>query len=196
MLAFMTFGFALTVRAQFSDSEEVYCYQYVKTVDENGVISKDVQHCGDWICIYFHDGRETLMRLDAVSKNKLGTLLTEDADYLLNLMKQRYYQHMKSQMTGAAPLNPNGGCNYLYVPHVYKYYSPFSTGTKYTYRLVRRVNNFEEWGDFRQSIWTCHSFSIDKSELILWSDATHIKKREHYIRVDINSLKPNLDFLD
>ena len=44
MLACMTFGFALTARAQFPSSDEVYCYQYYKTVD-NGVISKkDVEY--------------------------------------------------------------------------------------------------------------------------------------------------------
>lgn len=50
MLACMTLGFALTAKAQFSSSNEVYCYQYVKTV-EDGVTSYNPNYGADHLLL-------------------------------------------------------------------------------------------------------------------------------------------------
>ncbi len=186
-------GFTNKTSAQFSNSDEVYFYLYEKTVGTDGVVTKEPN--GLWKglirCVYFHDGRLVELLFHADEKNILSAQLAEDPNALLNLLKQRYYCYVNRKVSEEKPLNPNSQWNYHVIPGAHKYYQPFSTSAKFTYKATYHTSRGEEWGDSKFNFF---SFSLDKSELILWSDKHN--ERHYFKRIDPNSLKPNLDFLD
>lgn len=178
MLAFMTFGFALTVRAQFSDSEEVYCYQYVKTVDENGVISKKANSRGVLVDseVFFVNFQNNMMGLCYDRISEARKKIVSDPNFYNNKALNSITENKKST-------------------HDYRYNASLSTDSKITYSAYDHytdwINNpgrrYDGWADLH------YSFSRDRSELIIWKSSG---LRVYYKLIDPNSLKPNLDFLD
>lgn len=184
-------GFTSKSNAQFSNGDEVYFYQYEKTVGADGVVGKDPDITGKIKCIYFHDGRLVELYFNAEEKDILSASLAEDPSVLLNLLKQRYYCYVNLKVSEYKPLNPNSRWNYRLVPRAYKYFQPYSTSAKYTYKATSNSSSGEEWSTI--DYYSYYSFSLDKSELIEWNESN---ERSYWKRIAPNSLKPNLDFLD
>lgn len=182
MLACMTLGFALTAKAQFSSSNEVYCYQYVKTV-ENGVTSynpnyvkktKGPEYSGQDEELYFviFQGNRIAYR-QVVDVAKYHSLLLTKPDFLsFNGIKEHLDYDINTNQVD------------------YRYNPAASTSSKYTYQGYAFRSNWKGWQG------TCFSFSLDKSEMIIWFPESKTGCRYHYKRIDVNSIKPDLDFLD
>lgn len=190
MLACMTFGFALTARAQFYSSEQVYCYQYEKTVND-GISSKRGTD------FYFVNFQRNMMGLASETNlQRVRQKLLENPEYYSELAIKDLasgYNEWKTQpaFSGSA----------LACACIWLYCDEFSTSSKYTYRLQckRAESNFNFgpqawWG---KPYWEskCYSFSRDRSEMIIWKTSDP-ENRDYYKLVDVNSLKPNTDFLD
>lgn len=174
LLACMTFGFALTARAQFSSNEEVYCYQYVKTVDENGVISKKSNSIGVGMDseVFFVNFQNNMMGLCYDRISEARKKLVSDPNFYNNKAINNITENKNSWRD-------------------YRYNASLSTDAKITYSSYLHYydsgRRYDGWGDLH------YSFSRDKSELIVWkSNGLHT----YYKLIDPNSLKPNLDFLD
>lgn len=187
-------GFTSKSNAQFSNSDEVYCYQYVKSVGSEGVEGRESRLVGQIICVYFHDGRFVYLFFDTKDSKTLGLRLAEDSEFLLKMMKQRYYDYINHHVAESKPLNPNSPYNYHEIPFAFKYYQSLSTSSKNTYKSVKFQNSTETWRDPNSHVDNLWSFSLDKSNLIRWGEKSN---QIHYHKlIDPNSLKPNLDFLD
>lgn len=159
-------GFTSKSNAQFASSNEVYCYQYVKTVDE-GVTSYNPNSGA----IYHHSYGDTELHFIVFQGN-----------YLLIIGEQKVSQYLSNIAKGIDRYNYNYIVNWYKQPQTTKssYQASYSTSSKYTY-----------YNDFFKKMY---SISKDKSEMIIW----FLEKtpRYYYKRIDPESLKPNLDFLD
>ncbi|MBQ3739691.1 MAG: hypothetical protein II856_00640 [Bacteroidales bacterium] len=187
MFAFMTFGFALTARAQFPSSDKVYCYQYVKTVD-NGVITKDDKEpLVYFICFYGEWAGEAADR-----SSKVGEKMVSEPDYY----NSKAIEEARSSRINNSP-------NELWGHYYLRYNNSYSTSSKVTYRGWFDGGREINWDSgspksvYKSAGWLnyCYSFSLDKSEMIFWF-IDNPNKREYYKLIDPKSLKPNLDFLD
>ena len=184
MLAFMTFGFALTAKAQFSSSDKVYCYQYVKTVEDGVVSKKDWQY--EIVFINFY--KEWAGYDNNRSASEVGMKLMSEPDYFNNKAIERAHNSRLD--------NPNEWWGKDY----YRYDNSLSTSSKLTYRGWFTGGHYvtSDLGSSSKSAgWQpwCMAFSLDKSEMIQW-DFRYPNELHYYKLIDPNTLKPNLDFLD
>lgn len=187
-------GFTSKSNAQFASSNEVYCYQYVKTV-EDGVTSynpnyvkktKGPEYSGqdeELYFVIFQGNRMAFRKVEDVAKYR-SKVLTEPDYFSFNGIKG----HMDFD------INRNQ-IDYRYNPAA-------STSSKYTYREYQ-FREGKIWSPAENCFvngthwnYICFSFSLDKSEMIIWFPENDKGRRYHYKRIDINSIKPNLDFLD
>lgn len=198
-------GFISKSNAQFASSEQVYCYQYVKTVDD-GVSSK----MSGQDEIYFVNFQRDMMGFTTVKTSKeAGKKIVENSRYYSDKAINDLAENWKKW--NYKPFQDNVG-----KVTILKYSSSYSTSGKYTYQQYYKAGGSRQEG-FKTAIgfggypyqapnwvdyWTdpvwrsgCYSFSIDKTEMIVWS-TDNPSKRHYYKRIDPNSLKPNLDFLD
>lgn len=187
MFAFMTFGFALTAKAQFSSSDKVYCYQYVKTVEDGVVKRDDADPLVYFVCFY---GEWAGGVWDPSSI--VGEKIVSEPDYY----NSKAIEDAKSSRINNSP-------NEIWGHHYMRYNNSYSTSSKVTYRLwfdggydinsdsgsPKAVRKSAQWLNH------CLSFSFDKSEMISWS-IENPNIRRYYKLIDPKSLKPNLDFLD
>lgn len=176
-------GFTSKTNAQFASSNEVYCYQYLKTV-EDGVTSyfpnsekktSGGKHYSYDEELYFVIFQGEYMRYFACEDlAKYRSKCLSEPDYYSFANIKRFMDKCIAE--------PGNG-------QVYKYNAAASTSSKYSYCLFEL--NYRQWNPH---FLTVYSFSLDKSELIIW----HPNKgaRYYYKRINVNSLKPNLDFLD
>jgi len=201
-------GFTSKSNAQFSSSETVYCYQYVKT-DDNGVSSKV-----DRFEIIFVNFQKDLMGYTTVRKAKdAGLKLQQDADFY----KDKTLEHLALQWRNwnlsysqdeifeRFFRNASKYGNTMHEVEAYHYNSSYSSSNKYTYQLCKK--RFKTNGSYYTHPYeldentihftngTCYTFSSDRSQLIIWKPQ-NTNVRHYYKLIDSNSLKPNLDFLD
>lgn len=179
-------GFTSKTNAQFASSSEVYCYQFYKTID-NEVVSKD-RSSGDKyydvaevVFVFFGGEWAGFSRFESVEEASQKML--SDPSFGKNEAIKDAQNHSVSSKC------------------CFRYYNAFSTSSKVTYRrwcsagqyidpyAIRIYNSPDRWDKI------CLSFSLDKSEMIWWL-AENPNKRYYFKRINPNSLKPNLDFLD
>ena len=191
----MAIGIANGVKAQFSGSQQVYCYQYVKTINDD-VISKEGSSN-----IYFINFQQDMIGIEIASDaNDVGKKLIDDPNYYndraINDLGERY-RKWKAQAPGSV-----SGIHFSTV--IYKYDSNYSTTSKYSYRECNKENVWKNGvgimgvGDY---VWSeprwrnkVYTFSIDRSEMIIWS-VSDPGNRQYYKKIDPNILKPKTDFL-
>lgn len=189
--------FASGVRAQFYGSERVYCYQYVKTINDgiNSKLSRTE--------FYFVNFQKDMMGYTTASNLKqVRQNILENPDYyseraIKNLADS--YNRYKSSPAGLPTMGPAQATVTLI-----KYCDEYST-SKYTYRkaTARACHTGNIWDTYgANNYWSklswgsrCYTFSRDRSELIIWSTSDS-ENRDYYKLVDMESLKPNTDFLD
>ncbi len=183
--------------AQFYSSETVYCYQYVKTIND-GISSKKSNP--DYIFVNFQNDMMGFYNAGSSLKTIRQKLLEAPYYYeeqaINNLANS--YNRWKSSGPG---WNPYGQS---YSATIYKYNDEYSSTNKYTYRARTKSSHFsyvDSWGQ-PQGAWgnprwgsKCYTFSKDKEELIVWSTSDS-ENRQYYQLIDVDSLKPNTDFLD
>ena len=191
----MALCLASGVKAQFYSSESVYCYQYVKTIND-GISSKLNR-----TMFYFVNFQNEMMGYTTASSLKyVRQKLLENPDYYsdraINNLAENYNK-WKTQPS----LN---GSAYNSVTLI-KYCSDYSTSSKYTYRTASAHaqahfqpgmfgGGYATWGSLSWGS-KCYSFSRDRSELIIWTTSDS-ENRDYYKLIDANSLKPNTDFLE
>ena len=201
-------GFTSKSNAQFSGGETVYCYQYVKTIDD-GVSSK----MNDQDEIYFVNFQKDMMGFTTVRTSKeAGKKMVENRSYYNNEAINDLAENWKKWNSTPARDNYYGQPPYEKRCIINKYNHSYSTSQKYSYQQYRKYTNERQVGYTRNYLdipvpayaysWTSpiwynmvYSFSVDKSEMIVWS-TTNPARRHYYKKIDPNSLKPNLDFLD
>lgn len=179
-------GFTSQSNAQFASSNEVYCYQYVKTVEDG--VTRNTPNYGikeellfgyipattrsedyEFYFVVFQGNRIAFRHIEDVTKYR-SIVLTEPDYFSFNGVKgQMDYDINTNQID-------------------YRYNQAASTSSKYTYEKYAFRSTWKGWQG------SCYSFSLDKSEMIIWYPSRDI--RIYYKRINPNSLKPNLDFLD
>lgn len=177
------------LKAQFSSSQEVYCYQYVKSFND-GITSKE--NC---TTVYFFNFQKDMMGIGGGYDAKdISKALLENPNRFneeaINDLGDRY-----REWKNAAP--EGGMAAYSKSISIYKYDSKYSTNSKYSYREYRKTSIWMGGEAWSEPKWmnNVYSFSIDKSELIKWS-TDNPGKRKYYKRIDPYTLKPKIDFLN
>lgn len=185
------------VRAQFSSSENVYCYEYSYTSND-GIKSKKSN-----TYYYFVNFQNDMMGYTNASDIKyIRQKLVETPTYYEDRARKNLasnYSNWKSSPAG----RPTMGAARA-TASIIKYNSQYSTGSKYTYRtlsksaqhttsmmdpyLMHNTWSAETWGS------QCYSFSTDRSEMIIWKTSDP-ENRDYYKRIDASKLRPNTDFL-
>lgn len=191
-LSLVTFFFlASEVNAQFPNNENVYYYQYVKTVND-GITSKL-----DKPMLYVVNFQNNMMGYVVENNIKQARQrILENPDYY----KDRAIENLAESYNKYKSKSPSSTLESVYLV---RYSSQYSTSSKYTYRESKAYGQhgngfwgsvFCRWSDLEWTRW-CWSFSHDRSEMILWrTDDT--ENRDYYKLVDASSLKPNTDFLE
>lgn len=181
VLLFMVLaGFTSKSNAQFSSSETVYCYQYVKTM-ENGVMIKETPDGPKaHYDVYFVVFQENVI---GYKSEKYATTAKSKCISDPNYYKDAALRSIKSNR------------EWNERPNEKRYNASLTTESKITYTEW----NFKScpgafgwkagWSDY------CLSFSRDKSEMIIWY-TNNPQRRVYYKLVDPNSLKSDFDFLD
>ena len=182
------------VKAQFVSSERVYCYQYVETIND-GIKSK-LSKTQFYFVNFQNDmmGYTTASSLKTVRQN-----LLEDPDYYsdgaINDLAQKYNKwKTQPELFGSAY---NSVTLIMHCPD-------YSTSSKYTYRTrtAHAQGHFQPgmfgggyatWGPLSWGS-RCYTFCLDRSEMIIWSTSDS-ENRDYYKLIDVNTLKPNTDFL-
>lgn len=163
-------GFTSKTNAQFASSNEVYCYQYDYSVID-GVKSRDpsqMPHSEYYFCIFGNNW---------------------EYGYYTSL---EGYRQKPDMFTFNGIYQDKRKCE-AQAPHTVnrQYDAANSSSSYYTYHCPSRTHWYGTWSDGRM-----YSHSKDRSIFIAWDIESKKQERHYYKRVDINSLKPNLDFLD
>lgn len=186
------------VKAQFYGSETVYCYKYVKTIND-GISSKTSNP--DYIFVNFQKDMMGIYYAGS-DLNYINQKLLETP----NFFEEKAIEDLANNYNEWKNPPPYGSVTmgvYRTTVRIIKYNDQFSTGSKYTYRKQRKIACADMymfglpnyyWGD---ESWEseCFSFSLDKQEMIIWSTSDS-ENREYYELIDVDDLKPNTDFLD
>lgn len=194
----ITLVLPLSVKAQFSTSSHLYCYEFIESVN-NGV--KSQSHCAgdaDYYFIVFYDD---YMGYQSATKNAIISHLMKNDVY-------DYYYKWALKMAKRLECAPVISFGTVPTTDVVKYTPKYSTGKKNTYRSMEvKCIVDKKGGWFNQPIsghwdkvnfnekYQCFTFTIDKKELIHWNP-NNPNKRDYYRLINVNSLQPNLDFLD
>lgn len=180
----------------FDSSQEVFCFQYVKTTND-GIISKRK----DYNEIVFVNFQKDMMGKSYFSSAKsVGIKMIEDPTYYDNLAREDLVNN--ERIWNSSPSSEDA----KYGVTIYKFNSEYSTDSKYSYiEYYKQNESYWEMDRFighsanrwlspkwRDRVYT---FSIDRSEMIVWSKSDP-ENIDYYKRIDPHSLKPNLDFLN
>ncbi len=182
--------------AQFYSSETVYCYKYVKTIND-GISSKKSNP--DYIFVNFQNNMMGFYNAGS-SLKEIRQKLLETPDYYeekaINNLANAYNRWKSSP--GFTPFGTSSSVT------LYKYSDQYSSSNKYTYRAYSKNSRFSyvnAWGqpegEWSNASWgsKCYTFSANKEELIVWSTSDS-ENRQYYQRIDADALTPNTDFLD
>ena len=187
------FAYVNNMQAQFVSSENVYCYEYDYT-NNDGIKYKSGSG------YYFVNFQNEVMgfvyesKINTIRQNLLDNPNYYDEKAIENLADS--YSRWKDGggaygAMWAAYANDND-------LNIILYTSQYSTASKYTYRVKQRNLLYGGYGSYHwgDPHWTnqCYSFSVDKSEMIVWSTSDP-ENRKYYKRIDVSNLKPNVDFL-
>lgn len=183
------------VKAQFSNSSRVFCYEFVET-DDNGMKSQSCED-GRYFFVAFYNGCMGYSRIwsksDVQAKVFDGTISRYENEALED-----------AKTIEKSPSFGYNGWGTNESQTVYKYDREYSPGRKYTYRQNTRyvVISGYGWGGSPVKNWgvwnkgnKCFTFSSDKKEMIKWS-TSNPGKREYFKLIDVNSVRPNTDFLN
>ena len=194
LVVLMSVWYGNVAMAQFYSSEKVYCYKYVKTVND-GISSKAMSEH-----YFFVNFQNDMMGCCLESSVKeIRKKLLESPEYYNEVTRNNLasnYNQWKSQPIGLGIGFP---------AKIVKYYEGYSSSSKNTYRSCIKYSqmpNYSGFGMIPHPVWgnpswedDCYTFSKDRTELIRWSTSDP-ENRSYYELVDIESLKPNTDFLD
>ncbi len=187
------------MRAQFSSSDRLYCYEFVESID-NGMKSYSSNFGGSASGCYFILFRNGYMGSYSADKNEVaGHVLKGDAT--------EYYHNWVIRQNNFLDKPPVYNFGFLSsFTYCYRFIKSLSTGSKYTYRQAEPQAIADQVGMFGRpeaGHWdttnfrdceSCYTFNLDRTELIIWK-ANNPNKRDYYKLININSLKPNTDFL-
>ena len=134
---------------------------------------------------------------DTSAKN-VGKKLVDDPNYYDDLAIEDLAESYRKWK--------NSPSNQDFSVYIYMYNGNFSTSSKYSYvqckkEKVIKWHFFNGFPSSSYNVWSdpkwqdrVYSYSIDKSELIIWSKSD-TGNRDYYKRIDPSSLKPKTDFL-
>lgn len=200
LLLVMAICLASGVKAQFYDSEQVYCYEYQYTM-QDGIKSQPLT--GRYVFVNFQNDMIGFYVTDKSEVASKGVNYFEDKarnELAKNYRKWKY--------------NP---ANAMEQADIYPYDSSNSSGSRYTYRRQTKYSDMSfAWGVmsyfWHDAFWNgdCYTFSSDRNEFVEWylskplsrfnfnfngvstpTDYTSI--RRHYKLIDANKLKPSVD---
>lgn len=197
LFLFLAMVLSLSCHAQFTSSEQVYCYVYDYTIND-GIKSKK-----NSTTYYFVNFQNDMMGYVTASGLKnIKQRLMEDPDYYNNAAINNLansYSRWKRSPAGEPTMGPAQA-----TAQIIKFNSQYSTGSKYTYQYIKKYaqNSGNIWDTYgSQNYWSdpkwqsnCYTFSRDRSEMIVWSTSDS-ENRDYYKKVDISNLIPNTDFL-
>ena len=176
------------VEAQFYDSEQVYCYEYQYTF--NNDVKKDEDNPNPWIeFVLFKNGCMGEFRTTKNDIREKG-----ETSYFEESVRKDFLSRY-NKFNASSPA-------YGIPPSMFVYDSSLSKGSTYTYRDQQhntRQLRYDSWlgivYGWNGTSWKtkCYSFSTDKKEMIEWWTDSHWKN--YYKLVDANAYKPNTDFL-
>ncbi|MBR4919069.1 MAG: hypothetical protein IKZ56_13375 [Bacteroidales bacterium] len=173
-------GFTSKTNAQFASSNELYCYQYEKTI-EDGVMIKETP-----------DG----------PKAHYDVLFVVFQDNVVGCKSEKYATTAKSKYASDPNYYKNAALSIIKNnreweerPNEMRYNASLTTESKITYTEwnFKSCSGAFGW----KAGWSeyCYSFSRDKAEMIIWR-TDKPQRRAYYKLVDPNSLKSDFDFLD
>ena len=194
-ILFLVMAMCLTgvVKAQFSSSSRVYCYEFAYT-DDNGMKSQTFSD-EPYYFIAFNNGcmgYAKTNRSDLQNKVFNGTVRSLEENAISN-----------AKTIEKSPSFGYNGWGTNESQTVYKYDRNYSPGSKYTYRENLRyvVISGYGWGGSPIKNWgvwnereRCFTFSSDRKEMIRWN-TSNPGRREYFRLIDASSVKPNTDFL-
>ena len=183
--------------AQFYSSETVYCYKY-KYTNNDGIKSKKTTTNYYWVNFQ----NEMMGYTSSSDMKRIRQNLVENPSYYEDAARNSLansYANWKKSPAGLPTMGPAQA-----TVQIIKYNSQYSTGTKYTYRYMRKYarNSGNIWDTYGSSnywsdpVWLtkCYTFSTNRSEMIIWS-TDDPENRDYYEKIDAEDLQPNVDFL-
>lgn len=187
------------MKAQFSTSTRLYFYEFVESVD-NGM--KSYSKCTGGSDYYFALFKNGMLGIKFTNRDEIAShALKNDVNEFFYKAIIAYANFLDSEVAFSY------GTHFDFdFPNCFKYNIRFSTGSKYTYRQIKPeyiVDQTNSYGQPTKAHWSttkytekdeCYTFSLDRKEMIRWR-ASNPNKRDYYKLVDVNSLKPNTDFL-
>lgn len=194
LLSFLMIALTNAANAQFYSSVRVYCYQYEKTVND-GISSK----LDGRTMFYFVNFQNEMMGYTTESSlQRIKQRLLEDPDYYADRAIKNLADSYNKYKSNPASLGWETRVTLI------KYYPEYSS-SKYTYRaanaevltnynMMNVYMSYKYWSDLSWGA-KCYTFSRDREELIIWN-TSNSEKRDYYKLVNVDSIKPNMDFLD
>ena len=176
------------VRAQFSDSEQVYIYEYQYTINSSGVKTGEDNPNPQVYLIYFKNG--CLVGWSS-SKNEMRE--KGGISYFEEKVRKKFAEDY-NKFYGSPQ------STYGFPPTIFAFDNSLSKGDTYTYRQQKHYLR-QAGVNFSGIIWQwngtswesqCYSFSIDKKGMIIWFTGKDF--RHYYKLMDANAYKPNTDF--
>ena len=191
----MAICLASGVNAQFSDSEQVYIYEYQYTINSSGVKTGEDDPNPTIEFVIFKKGCiGGYIDIYSTSKNSVrekgGTSYYEEN-------ARKIFAENYNKFYSSSPAT-----NQIYAPTMYVYDNSLSKANTYTYRQQEhniRCLGFNPYFGYQYewagTTWKskCYSFSTDKKEMIRWS--TSSDGRTYWKLIDANAYKPNTDFI-
>ena len=186
-------------RVSFTNSEKVYCFMYVKRVND-GITSKPSSP------IYMFVNFQKDMVGFYVESRSIQTIqqnLLENPEYYNQKAIEDLVDSYNEWDSGPREWMASFGGTYDFTPRatIYKYQPKYSSSNKRTYQRYSKVAQPNSlWQGYHRGYrgtptWgnTCYTFSYD-GELIIW-ETNNVDDKKYYQMIDPSELQPNMDFL-
>ena len=183
-LIIMMTCFASGVKAQFSSSDRVYCYELMYRM-EDGIKSMEGLPNPGIRFFYFKNG---YMGWTDASKQ---SVIDEGPEYYEKFVKEQFAKNY-SQITSSSPS--------VSWATIFEFDNSLSSSSTYTYRSkdYSASTTYSLYGISPTHKWVssswktpCYSFSSDRSQVVYWW--TDDKIKYYYKLVDASKLRPNID---
>lgn len=195
----MVICLASGVKAQFSSSDHVYCYEYQYTM-EDGIKSQYADH------VIFVNFQKDMIGFVQASKEEVAS---KGVGYFEKEARNKIAENAR-KWNSSAP-------GQFGQADIYSYDDDNSSGSKYTYRRKTKFSTtrFTGYGwsnSWQNEFWNgdCYTFSSDRSEFVEWylskprnvlnydsgsRQSDYTKIRRYYKKIDADKLKPSVDDL-